>query len=91
MFLRSASKKRFGSASGEALPPILPEALRKRFREALPRSAWEALPEAFPKSALFSSTPVFTSMEEIYRGEPSALHPALEAAGGRAEDLGFGV
>ena len=30
-------------------------------------------------------------MEEIYRGEPSALHPALEAAAGRAEDLGFGV
>ena len=27
----------------------------------------------------------------IYRGEPSAMHPALEAAGGRAEDLGFGV
>ena len=30
-------------------------------------------------------------LEEIYCGEPSALHPALEAAGGRAEDLGFGV
>ena len=27
----------------------------------------------------------------IYRGEPSALHPALEAGGGRAGDLGFGV
>ena len=27
----------------------------------------------------------------LYSGSPSALHPALEAAGGRAEDLGFGV
>ena len=33
----------------------------------------------------------FGNLEGIYRGEPSALHPALEAAGGRAEDLGFGV
>jgi len=34
---------------------------------------------------------ILKGLEGIYRGEPSALHPALETAGGRAEDLGFGA